>query len=152
MTHAPMFHQLEGMMIDTHTNMGHLKGCLKTFCERYFNTKDIPIRFRPSFFPFTEPSAEVDIMGKWENGKLEISSTGKWMEVLGCGMVHPNVLRNVGIDPDIYQGFAFGMGIERMVMLKNGISDLRGLFEGDVRWNAHYGHDPLNKPNLATGS
>jgi phenylalanyl-tRNA synthetase alpha chain len=152
MTHTPMFHQLEGMMIDTETNMGHLKGCLKTFCEKFFDVDDLPVRFRPSFFPFTEPSAEMDIGCSRSKGKLEIGAGDDWLEILGCGMVHPNVLRAVNIDPDVYQGFAFGMGIERVAMLKYGIPDLRTFFEGDTRWNAHYGHAPLNKPNLATGS
>ncbi len=152
MTHTPMFHQLEGMVIDTETNMGHLKGCLKTFCEKFFEVEDLPVRFRPSFFPFTEPSAEMDIGCSRSKGKLEIGAGQDWLEILGCGMVHPNVLKAVNIDPEIYQGFAFGMGIERVAMLKYGIPDLRTFFEGDTRWNAHYGHDPLNKPNLATGS
>ena len=152
MTHTPMFHQLEGMIIDKETNMGHLKGCLKTFCEKFFGVKDLPVRFRPSFFPFTEPSAEMDIGCSRNNGTLNIGAGDDWLEILGCGMVHPNVLKNVGIDPDVYQGFAFGMGIERVAMLKYGIPDLRTFFEGDTRWNTHYGHDPLNKPNLATGS
>jgi len=151
-THTPMFHQLEGMVIDTQTNMGHLKGCLKTFCEKFFGVEDLPVRFRPSFFPFTEPSAEMDIGCSRSKGALKIGAGDDWLEILGCGMVHPNVLKAVGIDPDVYQGFAFGMGIERVAMLKYGIPDLRTFFEGDTRWNAHYGHDPLNKPNLATGS
>jgi len=151
MTHTPMFHQLEGMVIDTETNMGHLKGCLKTFCEKFFEVDDLPVRFRPSFFPFTEPSAEVDIGCSRDKGTLKIGGGDDWLEILGCGMVHPNVLKNVGIDPEIYQGFAFGMGIERVAMLKYGIPDLRTFFEGDTRWNAHYGTDPLKKPNLATG-
>lgn len=152
MTHTPMFHQLEGMIIDKETNMGHLKGCLKTFCEKFFGVDELPVRFRPSFFPFTEPSAEMDIGCSREKGKLNIGGGSDWLEILGCGMIHPNVLRNVGVDPEVYQGFAFGMGIERVAMLKYGIPDLRTFFEGDVRWNEHYGHDPLNKPNLATGS
>lgn len=152
MTHTPMFHQLEGMIIDTETNMGHLKGCLKTFCEKFFGVEDLPVRFRPSFFPFTEPSAEMDIGCSREKGTLKIGAGQDWLEILGCGMVHPNVLKAVGIDPDVYQGFAFGMGIERVAMLKYGIPDLRTFFEGDTRWNEHYGHSPLNKPNLATGS
>jgi len=152
MTHTPMFHQLEGMVIDTETNMGHLKGCLKTFCEKFFGVDDLPMRFRPSFFPFTEPSAEMDIGCSRSKGKLEIGAGDDWLEILGCGMVHPNVLKSVNIDPEVYQGFAFGMGIERVAMLKYGIPDLRTFFEGDTRWNSHYGHDPLNKPNLATGS
>lgn len=151
-THSVMFHQLEGMVIDKTTNMGHLKGCLIEFCKKFFDVDDLPVRFRPSYFPFTEPSAEVDICGKRENGGLKISADGQWMEILGCGMVHPNVLRKVGIDPDEYQGFAFGMGIERMTMLKYGLSDLRPFYDPDTRWNDYYGHDPLKQPNLATGS
>ncbi len=152
MTHTPMFHQLEGMVIDKETNMGHLKGCLKTMYEKFFGVEDLPVRFRPSFFPFTEPSAEIDIGCSKSKSELKIGGGDSWLEIGGCGMVHPNVLKAVGIDPDVYQGFAFGMGIERMAMLKYGIPDLRTFFEGDTRWNAHYGHDPLNKPNLATGS
>lgn len=150
MTHTPMFHQLEGMVIDKATHMGHLKGCLKEFCQKFFGVEELPVRFRPSYFPFTEPSAEMDIGCTREKGKLTIGGND-WLEILGCGMVHPNVLKNVGIDPDEYQGFAFGMGIERVAMLKYGIPDLRTFFEGDVRWNDYYGHDALKKPNLATG-
>jgi phenylalanyl-tRNA synthetase alpha chain len=151
-THSAMFHQIEGMVIDTKTNMGHLKGCLKIFCEKFFGVDDLPVRFRPSFFPFTEPSAEIDIGCSKSREKLTIGGGDDWLELGGCGMVHPNVLKNVGIDSDLYQGFAFGLGIERMEMLKYGITDVRSFYEGDTRWNAHYGHDPLNKPNLATGS
>ena len=152
MTHTPMFHQLEGLVIDKTTHMGHLKGCLKTFCEKFFGVEELPVRFRPSFFPFTEPSAEMDIGCTRSKGKLTIGAGDDWLEILGCGMVHPNVLKAVNIDPEEYQGFAFGMGIERVAMLKYGIPDLRTFFEGDVRWNEHYGHNPLNQPNLATGS
>ena len=151
MTHTPMFHQLEGMVIDKTTNMGHLKGCLKEFCQKFFGIEDLPVRFRPSYFPFTEPSAEMDIGCSRANGQLKIGAGSDWLEILGCGMVHPNVLRNVGIDPDEYQGFAFGMGIERVAMLKYGIPDLRTFFDGDTRWNDYYGHDALKQPNLATG-
>ena len=151
-THSAMFHQMEGMMIDTQTNMGHLKGVLKIFCEKFFGIDNLPVRFRPSFFPFTEPSAEIDIGCTRVNGVLKIGGGDDWLEIGGCGMVHPNVLKAVNIDSDVYQGFAFGMGIERMTMLKYGIQDLRSFYEGDVRWNAHYGHDALNKPNLATGA
>lgn len=150
-THSAMFHQLEGIMIDTETNMGHLKGIMKTFYEKFFDVENMPVRFRPSFFPFTEPSAEVDIGCKKTREEIKIGAGDDWLEIGGCGMVHPNVLKNVGIDPEKYQGFAFGMGIERMTMLKYGITDVRNFYEGDTRWNAHYGHDPLNKPNLATG-
>lgn len=151
MTHTPMFHQIEGLVIDRETHMGHLKGCLLDFIETYFEIDDLPVRFRPSFFPFTEPSAEIDIGCSRKDGGLKIGPGDGWLEILGCGMVHPNVLRNCGIDPDVYQGFAFGMGIERIAMLKYGIPDLRTFFESDVRWLDHYGFDPLNRPNRATG-
>lgn len=151
MTHTPMFHQLEGLVIDKTTHMGHLKGCLKEFCEKFFEVEDLPVRFRPSYFPFTEPSAEMDIGCSRNKGQLKIGAGDDWLEILGCGMVHPNVLKNVGIDPDEYQGFAFGMGIERVAMLKYGIPDLRTFFDGDTRWNDYYGHHALKQPNLATG-
>jgi len=152
MTHTPMFHQIEGLVIDRDTNMGHLKGCLTDFCRAFFKVDDLPVRFRPSFFPFTEPSAEMDIGCSREGGGLKIGAGDSWLEILGCGMVHPNVIRNCGLDPDEYQGFAFGMGLERITMLKYGIPDLRTFFESDVRWLQHYGFDPLNRPNMATGS
>ncbi|NBX66626.1 MAG: phenylalanine--tRNA ligase subunit alpha [Proteobacteria bacterium] len=151
MTHTPMFHQLEGLVIDTSTHMGHLKGCLIDFCKAFFGVNELPTRFRPSFFPFTEPSAEMDIGCDRSGGGLKIGAGKDWLEILGCGMVHPNVLRNCGIDPNVYQGFAFGMGIERVAMLKYGIPDLRTFFEGDTRWLDHYGFDALERPNLATG-
>ena len=156
MTHTPMFHQMEGLMIDKSTHMGHLKGCLMDFVRRFFEIDDLPVQFRPSFFPFVEPGAEMDIGCSRKGGGLKIGgnkdgSVDGWMEILGCGMVHPNVLKNCGLDPDEYQGFAFGMGIERMAMLKYGIPDLRTFFESDVRWLRHYGFDPLNRPNNATG-
>lgn len=150
MTHTPVFHQMEGLVIDKNIHMGHLKGCLMDFCRAYFEIDDLPVRFRPSFFPFTEPSAEVDIGCSRANGELKIGGGDSWLEVLGCGMVHPNVLKNCGVDPDEYQGFAFGMGVERLTMLKYGIPDLRSMFESDVRWLDHYGFDPLNRPNRAT--
>lgn len=151
MTHTPMFHQLEGLVIDKTTHMGHLKGCLKTMSEAFFGVEDLPVRFRPSYFPFTEPSAEIDIGCSHDKGALKIGAGDSWMEIGGCGMVHPNVLKSVGIDPDEYQGFAFGMGIERMAMLKYGIPDLRTFFDGDKRWNDYYGHSALKQPNRATG-
>jgi len=151
MTHTPMFHQLEGLVIDKAIHMGHLKGCLIDFCKAFFGVDDLPTRFRPSFFPFTEPSAEMDIGCSRKNGELKIGAGEGWLEILGCGMVHPNVLKNCGIDPDEYQGFAFGMGIERIAMLKYGIPDLRTFFEGDVRWLDHYGFNALEKPNTAEG-
>lgn len=152
MTHTPMFHQLEGLVIDKTSHMGHLKHCLTTFCKKFFGVDDLPVRFRPSYFPFTEPSAEMDIGCSVENGKLEIGPGKKWMEILGCGMVHPNVLKNCGIDPEEYQGFAFGMGIERIAMLKYGIPDLRTFFESDIRWLRHYGFGPMEQPNTALRS
>ncbi|PKU22744.1 phenylalanine--tRNA ligase subunit alpha [Telmatospirillum siberiense] len=151
MTHTPMFHQLEGLVIDKTTNMGHLKGCLSEFVKTYFEVDDVPVRFRPSFFPFTEPSAEVDIGCSRAGGELKIGAGADWLEILGCGMVHPNVLRNCGIDPDEYQGFAFGMGIERIAMLKYGIPDLRTFFDSDLRWLRHYGFVPLDVPTLSGG-
>lgn len=151
-THTPMFHQCEGLMIDKNVNMGHLKGCLMDFVRSYFEVDDLPVRFRPSFFPFTEPSAEMDIGCSRKDGGLKIGTGDDWLEILGCGMVHPNVIRNCGFDPDEYQGFAFGLGIERIAMLKYNIPDLRTFFESDVRWLEHFGFDPLNRPNRATGS
>jgi phenylalanyl-tRNA synthetase alpha chain len=138
-THTPMFHQVEGLCIDKNINMGHLKHCLQEFLKAFFETDDVVIRMRPSFFPFTEPSAEVDIGYRLENGEIKIGSNEKWLEILGCGMVHRKVLENVGINPDEYRGFAFGMGIDRMAMLKYGINDLRKFFESDMRWLNHYG-------------
>jgi phenylalanyl-tRNA synthetase alpha chain len=149
MTHTPMFHQMEGLLIDKTTHMGHLKGCLTEFCQRFFEVDDLPVRLRPSFFPFTEPSAEMDIGCSRAGGELKIGAGEGFLEVLGCGMVHPNVLKNCGIDPDEYQGFAFGMGIERMAMLKYGIPDLRTFFESDLRWLKHYGFGPIDQPNSA---
>lgn len=146
MTHTPMFHQIEGLYIDKGIHMGHLKTCLLEFLKAFFEVDDLPIRLRPSFFPFTEPSAEVDIGCKRENGELKIGAGDSWLEILGCGMVHPNVLRNVGVDPEEYQGFAFGMGIERLAMLKYGIPDLRTFFESDIRWLKHYGFSVLDIP------
>lgn len=152
MTHTPMFHQVEGLVIDTTTTMAHLKGCLTDFLRAYFGIPDLPMRFRPSYFPFVEPGAEVDIGCKREGGALKLGNFGDWLEIGGCGMVHPQVLRNCNIDPDIYQGFAFGMGIERMAMLKYGIPDLRTFFESDNRWLKHYGFMPLDVPSLALGA
>lgn len=151
MTHTPMFHQVEGLIIDTETNMAHLKGCLIEFVKTYFEIDEVPVRFRPSFFPFTEPSAEMDIGCSRENGELKIGAGKSWLEILGCGMVHSNVLTACGIDPTIYQGFAFGIGIERLAMLKYGIPDLRTFFESDLRWLKHYGFIPLDVPTTAGG-
>jgi phenylalanyl-tRNA synthetase alpha chain len=152
MTHTPMFHQVEGLVIDTVTNMAHLKGCLMDFLRAYFGIPDLPARFRPSYFPFVEPGAEIDIGCKREGGALKLGNFSDWLEIGGCGMVHPQVLTNCGIDPTLYQGFAFGMGIERMAMLKYGIPDLRTFFESDTRWLKHYGFVPLDMPHLALGN
>ncbi len=151
-THSPMFHQVEGLVIDRSTHMGHLKGCLIEFCRAFFDVDDLPVRFRPSYFPFTEPSAEVDIGCSREGGELKIGAGGSWLEILGSGMVHPQVLRNCGIDPDEYQGFAFGMGIERVAMLKYGIPDLRTMYDSDIRWLRHYGFVPLDIPSPVRGA
>jgi phenylalanyl-tRNA synthetase alpha chain len=150
-THTPMFHQVEALVIDEATHMGHLRGCISAFVNAYFEQDNVPVRFRPSFFPFTEPSAEVDIGCSRKGGELKIGAGEDWLEILGCGMVHPNVLRACGIDPERYQGFAFGMGIERIAMLKYGIPDLRTFFDGDLRWLDHYGFPPLEAPSLVTG-
>ena len=150
-THSPMFHQLEGLHIDKGITMGHLKGCLDYLIKEFFEVKNVKMRFRPSHFPFTEPSAEVDIGYKIEKGKIVIGEGDKWLEVLGCGMVHPNVLKNVKIDTKKYQGFAFGIGIDRLAMLKYGINDLRAFFEADFRWLSHFGFDPLDVPTNYRG-
>ena len=150
-THSPMFHQVEGLVIDRTTHMGHLKGCLIEFCRAFFGLDDLPVRFRPSYFPFTEPSAEVDIGCSHKGGELKIGAGGDWLEILGSGMVHPRVLKNCGIDPSEYQGFAFGMGIERVAMLKYGIPDLRTFYDSDLRWLRHYGFLPLDVPSLVRG-
>ena len=150
-THAPMFHQLEGLHIDKNINMSHLKGCLDYFIKEFFEVKNLKMRFRPSHFPFTEPSAEVDIGYRIEKDRIVIGEGDKWLEILGCGMVHPNVLRNVKVDPNKYQGFAFGMGIDRLAMLKYGINDLRAFFESDFRWLSHFGFDPLDVPTNYRG-
>ena len=150
-THAPMFHQLEGLHIDKNITMSHLKGCLDYFIKEFFEVKNLKMRFRPSHFPFTEPSAEVDIGYRIEKGRIVIGEGDKWLEILGCGMVHPNVLRNVKVDSNKYQGFAFGMGIDRLAMLKYGINDLRAFFESDFRWLSHFGFDPLDVPTNYRG-
>ncbi|HLI10892.1 MAG TPA: phenylalanine--tRNA ligase subunit alpha [Alphaproteobacteria bacterium] len=151
MTHTPMFHQVEGLVVDETTHMGHLKGCLVEFCRAFFEVPDVPVRFRPSHFPFTEPSAEVDIGCSRAGGELKIGAGDDWLEILGCGMVHPKVLDACGIDSARYQGFAFGMGIERIAMLKYGIPDLRTFFDADLRWLRHYGFVPLDVPSLVGG-
>jgi phenylalanyl-tRNA synthetase alpha chain len=150
-THTPMFHQVEGLVIDRKTHFGHLKGCLESLCSAYFEVPDVPLRFRPSYFPFTEPSAEVDIGCSREDGTLRIGAGDDWLEILGCGMVHPNVLKACNIDPDEYQGFAFGVGVERLAMLKYGIPDLRTFFDADIRWLRHYGFAPIEVPTLLRG-
>jgi phenylalanyl-tRNA synthetase alpha chain len=150
-THTPMFHQVEGLLIDETSHLGHLKWVLEEFCKAYFEVEQVEMRFRPSYFPFTEPSAEVDIRCDRSGGELKIGEGDDWLEILGCGMVHPNVLRNVGLDPDVWQGWAFGMGIDRVAMLKYGIPDLRDFFSADLRWLKHYGFSALDIPNLATG-
>ena len=150
-THAPMFHQVEGLHIDKNINMGHLKGCLNYFIKEFFEIDKIKMRFRPSHFPFTEPSAEVDIGYKIKDGKIIIGEGDKWLEILGCGMVHPNVLKNVKVDPIKFQGYAFGIGIDRLAMLKYGINDLRAFFDCDYRWLNHFGFDPLDVPTNYRG-
>ena len=150
-THTPMFHQIEGLVIDTDTTMAHLKGCLYDFIKAFFEVDEIPVRYRPSFFPFTEPSAEMDSGCLKTKNELTVGAGTDWLEVLGCGMVHPNVLRAGGIDPDKYQGFAFGLGLDRLAMLKYGIPDLRTFFESDVRWLKHYGFVPLDMASMTGG-
>jgi phenylalanyl-tRNA synthetase alpha chain len=144
-THTPMFHQIEGLVIDEETHLGHLKWCLEEFCKAFFEVDEVRMRFRASHFPFTEPSMEVDI------DAAAIGKPGQWLEILGSGMVHPNVIRNCGLDPARYQGFAFGMGLDRITMLKYGIPDLRDMFSADLRWLRHYGFTALDVPTLAGG-
>jgi phenylalanyl-tRNA synthetase alpha chain len=150
-THTPMFHQVEGLVIDKSAHLGHLKWILAEFCKAFFEVDNVNMRFRPSFFPFTEPSLEVDIQCRRDKGEIRFGEGEDWLEILGCGMVHPNVLRNCGLDPDEYQGFAWGMGIDRIAMLKYGMPDLRPFFEADMRWLSHYGFRPLDFPTLAGG-
>ncbi len=150
-THTPMFHQVEGLVIDKGSHLGHLKWILEEFCKAFFEVDSVKMRFRPSFFPFTEPSMEVDIQCRRDKGEIRFGEGNDWLEILGCGMVHPNVLKNCGLDPAEYQGFAWGMGIDRIAMLKYGIHDLRAFFEADVRWLNHYGFRPLDFPTLAGG-
>ncbi|MBI6629760.1 phenylalanine--tRNA ligase subunit alpha [Pontibaca salina] len=150
-THTPMFHQVEGLAIDRDISMANLKWVLEEFFAAFFEVDGIKIRFRASHFPFTEPSAEVDIQCSWVDGQLRIGEGDDWMEVLGSGMVHPSVLRAGGIDPDAWQGFAFGMGIDRIAMLKYGIPDLRAFFDSDLRWLRHYGFASLDVPTLRGG-
>ncbi len=150
-THTPMFHQVEGLVIDEETHLGHLKWVLEEFCKAFFEVPSVKMRFRASHFPFTEPSMEVDIGYAKIGDELRIGEGDRWLEILGCGMVHPNVLRNVGLDPVRYQGFAFGLGIDRIAMLKYGMPDLRAFFAADLRWLRHYGFPPLTVPTLAGG-
>ncbi|WP_093811456.1 phenylalanine--tRNA ligase subunit alpha [Stappia sp. ES.058] len=150
-THTPMFHQVEGLVIDKGSHIGHLKWVLEEFCKAFFEVDEIKMRFRPSFFPFTEPSMEVDIGCDRSGNEVKIGEGDDWLEILGCGMVHPNVIRNCGLDPDVYQGFAWGMGIDRIAMLKYGMPDLRAFFDADVRWIDHYGFRPLDLPTLFGG-
>lgn len=150
-THTPMFHQIEGLVIDKAIHMGHLKWTLETFLGRFFETPDVVTRFRPHHFPFTEPSAEMDVQCDRSGGEVKIGQGTDWLEILGCGMVHPNVLRNCGLDPDVWQGFAFGCGVDRLGVLKYGMPDLRDMFATDVRWLQHYGFSAFAAPNPATG-
>ena len=150
-THTPMFHQVEGLVIDETTHLGHLKWCLQEFLKAFFEVDDVKMRFRASHFPFTEPSMEVDIGHKRVGNEVRIGEGDEWLEILGCGMVHPNVLRGVGYDPDKVQGFAFGIGIDRIAMLKYGMPDLRAFFSADLRWLRHYGFMPFDVPTIAGG-
>jgi phenylalanyl-tRNA synthetase alpha chain len=150
-THTPMFHQVEALVIDESTHMGHLKGCIEAFCRAFFEVDEVKMRFRPSYFPFTEPSAEVDIGCRRDGGEIRIGEGDDWLEIMGCGMVHPKVLEHGGIDPTRFQGFAFGMGIDRIAMLKYGAPDLRAFFDSDLRWLRHYGFASLNVPTLGQG-
>ena len=151
MTHTPMFNQIEGLVIDETTHLGHLKWVLAEFCKSFFEVDDVKMRFRASHFPFTEPSMEVDINCSWEGGQVKIGQGSSWLEILGSGMVHPNVMTSCGIDPEKCQGFAFGMGLDRIAMLKYGIPDLRAFFEADLRWLRHYGFKALQAPTLPGG-
>jgi phenylalanyl-tRNA synthetase alpha chain len=150
-THTPMFHQVEGLVIDRGIHLGHLKWTLETFLKAYFERDDIVLRLRPSYFPFTEPSAEVDVGYTLQNGRRVLGGSDKWMELLGSGMVHPKVIEACGLDPDEWQGFAFGCGIDRLAMLKYGMDDLRAFFDGDIRWLKHYGFAALDVPTLSGG-
>lgn len=150
-THTPMFHQVEGLVIEEGIHMGHLKGCIEAFVKAFFEVDDIKMRLRTSFFPFTEPSAEMDIGCRWDGGTLKVGAGDDWLEILGCGMVHPRVLEACNLDPERFQGFAFGCGIDRLAMLKYGMTDLRPFFDGDQRWLSHYGFSPLEMPTLAGG-
>ena len=150
-THTPMFHQVEGLVIDQGITLGHLKWTLQAFVKAFFERDDIAMRFRPSYFPFTEPSAELDVGYRLEKGRRVVGGTDGWMEILGSGMVHPQVIANCGLDPGEWQGFAFGCGIDRLAMLKYGMDDLRAFFDGDIRWLKHYGFRALDVPTLSSG-
>jgi phenylalanyl-tRNA synthetase alpha chain len=150
-THTPMFHQIEGLVIDKGIHLGHLKWTLETFLKAFFERDDIGLRMRPSYFPFTEPSAEVDVGYTLVNGRRVLGGSEGWMELLGSGMVHPRVIANCGFDPDEWQGFAFGTGVDRLAMLKYGMDDLRAFFDGDIRWLRHYGFRALDVPTLSAG-
>lgn len=150
-THTPMFHQVEGLVIDRNIHLGHLKWTLETFVKAFFEVDDVTLRLRPSFFPFTEPSVEVDVGCSWEGGTLKVGGTASWLEILGAGMVHPRVIANCGLDPDEWQGFAFGCGIDRLAMLKYGMTDLRAFFDADLRWLKHFGFAALDVPTLSAG-
>jgi phenylalanyl-tRNA synthetase alpha chain len=146
-----MFHQVEGLVIDKQSHIGQLRWVLEEFLKAFFEVETVVTRFRPSFFPFTEPSMEVDVQCDRSGGETRIGAGSDWLEILGCGMVHPNVLRNCGLDPDTYQGFAWGMGIDRLAMLKYGMNDLRQFFDADKRWLDHYGFRPFDLPTLFGG-
>ncbi|UXN74343.1 phenylalanine--tRNA ligase subunit alpha [Devosia sp. A8/3-2] len=150
-THTPMFHQVEGLVIDKSSHIGQLRWVLEEFLKAYFEVPNVTLRFRPSFFPFTEPSMEVDVQCDRSGNEVKIGEGSDWLEISGCGMVHPNVIRNAGLDPDVYQGFARGMGIDRIAMLKYGMPDLRAFFDADQRWLDHYGFRPLDLPTLFGG-
>ncbi|NGP16806.1 phenylalanine--tRNA ligase subunit alpha [Devosia aurantiaca] len=150
-THTPMFHQVEGLVIDKSSHIGQLRWVLEEFLKAFFEVPNVTLRFRPSFFPFTEPSMEVDVQCDRSGSEVKIGEGSDWLEILGCGMVHPNVIRNAGLDPDVYQGFAWGMGIDRIAMLKYGMPDLRAFFDADQRWIEHYGFRPLDLPTLFGG-
>jgi phenylalanyl-tRNA synthetase alpha chain len=148
-THTPMFHQVEGLVIDRDTHMGHLRWTLETFLKAFFGVDDVVLRFRPSYFPFTEPSVEVDVGCSWSGGRLSVGGNESWLEVLGAGMVHPKVLANCGLAPDEWQGFAFGTGIDRLAMLKYGMTDLRAFFDADIRWLRHHGFGAFDIPTIS---
>jgi phenylalanyl-tRNA synthetase alpha chain len=150
-THTPMFHQVEGLVIDKESHIGQLRWVLEESLKAFFEVPSVTLRFRPSFFPFTEPSMEVDVQCDRSGAEVKIGEGSDWLEILGCGMVHPNVLRNCGLDPDVYQGFAWGMGIDRLAMLKYGMNDLRAFFDGDKRWMDHYGFRAFDMPTLFGG-